>query len=495
MNEKAPQATNLKEAQTLIDQLWDVVRVQSKTIDVLTQQVSSLTMQVDSLTVEVNTLKEKLSKNSHNSSKPPSSDGYSKPAPKSLRQKTGKPSGGQRGHKGQTLQMVATPDIVKQHAITSCTHCCADLSHAPIIDVERRQTFDLPPIELEVTEHQAQIKHCEICNKNSKATFPEGVCKGAKYGSNIQAILTYFNQYQLLPYQRTQEMFQDLFNIHLSQGTIKNVLSRGADALTDFTEQLKTTLLASPTNYFDETGLRVKTKLNWLHVASNEQLTYYFIHPKRGKEAMDEMGILPEYQGYAVHDHWMSYYRYNCQHVLCNAHHLRELTFVEEHYQQPWALKMKACLLGIKSAVKDAIFSGRAALSQAQIVGFEQYYDGIVLEAKQQIPILETPKLKKRGRVKKHKSHNLLSRLIEHKSEVLAFMYNFTLPFDNNLAERDIRMTKLKQKISGCFRSEEGGVHFCSLRSYLSTVKKQGINRLDALIDLFNGKPFIPSMS
>ena len=393
MNEKAPQAKNLKEAQTLIDQLWGVVRVQAKTIDSLTQQVSNLT-------TEVNNLKEKSSKNSHNSSKPPSSDGYSKPAPKSLRQKTGKPSGGQRGHKGKTLRMVATPDVVEKHAITSCTHCYADFSHAPIIDVERRQLFDLPPIELEVTEHQAQIKHCKTCNKNSKARFPDGVGKGAQYGSNIQAILTYFNQYQLLPYQRTQEMFQDLFNIHLSQGTIKNVLSRGADALTDFTEQLKTTLLASPTNYFDETGLRVETKLNWLHVASNENLTYYFIHPKRGKEAMDKMGILPVYQGYAVHDHWMSYYQYNCQHVLCNAHHLRELTFVEEQYQQPWAKKMKECLRGIKSAVEDAILSGKSALSQAQIVGFEHYYDGIALEGKQQVPIIDAPKLKKRGRVK-----------------------------------------------------------------------------------------------
>jgi len=326
-------------------------------------------------------------------------------------------------------------------------------------------------------------------------TITTSIGKGAQYGTNIQAILTYFNQYQLLPYQRTQEMFQDLFNIHLSQGTIKNVLSRGADALTEFTEQLKTTLLSSPINYFDETGLRVETKLNWLHVASNEKLTYYFIHKKRGKEAMDEMGILPDYQGNAVHDHWMSYYQYNCQHVLCNAHHLRELTFVEEQYQQPWALKMKECLLGIKSAVEEAISLGGTTLTQAQILGFEHYYDRIVFEGKQQIPIIRPPKVKKRGRVKKHKSHNLLNRLIEHKSEVLAFMYNFALPFDNNLAERDIRMTKLKQKISGCFRSEDGGDIFCSLRSYLSTVKKQGLNRLDALIDLFNGTPFIPSMN
>ena len=178
MNDKAPQATNLKEAQTLIDQLWEIVRVQSKTID-------SLTLQVNTLTAEVKTLKDKLSKNSNNSSKPPSSDGYAKPAPKSLRQKSGKPSGGQRGHKGHTLRMVATPDIVEKHKITSCTHCCADLYHAPVIDVERRQVFDLPPVELQITEHQAQIKQCTTCGEISKATFPDDVGKGAQYGTNI----------------------------------------------------------------------------------------------------------------------------------------------------------------------------------------------------------------------------------------------------------------------------------------------------------------------
>ena len=210
---------------------------------------------------------------------------------------------------------------------------------------------------------------------------------------------------------------------------------------------------------------------------------------------MDDMDILPNYQGYAVHDHWMSYYGYFCQHVLCNAHHLRELTFVEEQYKQPWAAKMKQCLQGVKIAVEEAISAGNSSLTKQQILGFEHYYDGILFEAKQQIPIMPTAKVKKRGRVKKHKSHNLLNRLVEHKSEVLGFMYNFMLPFDNNLAERDVRMTKLKQKISGCFRSENGDDVFCSLRSYLSTVKKQGINRLDALIDLFNGKPFIPSLN
>ncbi|MDA7746770.1 DUF6444 domain-containing protein [Psychromonas sp.] len=197
MNDKAPQATNIKDAQTLINQLWEITRVQVKTIDVLTQQVNSLTQQVDVLTLEVNTLKEKLSKNSNNSSKPPSSDGYSKPAPKSLRKKSGKPSGGQRGHKGQTLKMIAMPNIVEKYDITSCTHCCADLSHAPVIDVERRQVFDLPPVELEVTEHQAQIKQCTTCGKSNKAKFPVAIGKGAQYGTNIQAILTYFNQYQL----------------------------------------------------------------------------------------------------------------------------------------------------------------------------------------------------------------------------------------------------------------------------------------------------------
>ena len=494
MNDKAPQVTNLKDAQMLIDQLWDVVAIQDKTINSLTLQVGTLTKQVSSLTAEVKILKGKLSKNSNNSSKPPSSDGYSKPAPKSLRKKSGKPSGGQHGHKGHTLRMVDNPDFIVENKVTACTHCSADLSQTPIVDIERRQVFDLPPVALQVTEHQAQIKHCTACGEKNKAPFAEGIQKGTQYGTQIQAILSYFSQYQLLPYQRTQEMFQDLFNIKLSQGTIKNVLSRGAKGLKQFNEQLKEALLASPVNYFDETGLRVDKNLHWLHVASNEQLTYYTIHKKRGKEAMDEMDILPNYQGYAVHDHWKSYYRYHCEHVLCNAHHLRELTFIEEQYKQSWAAKMKQCLQGIKIAVDEAILSGEESLTAPQILGFEQYYDSILFEARQEIPKLAKPERKKRGREKKHKSHNLLNRLVEHKSEVLAFMNNFMLPFDNNLAERDIRMTKLKQKISGCFRSEAGGDIFCSLRSYLSTVRKQGVNRLDALIDLFNGKPFIPTL-
>lgn len=495
MIDKAPQVTNLKDAQMLIDQLWEVVGVQARTIKTLTLQVDSLTKQVSSLTGEVKTLKGKVSKNSNNSSKPPSSDGYSKPAPKSLRKKSGKSSGGQPGHKGHTLRMVDKPDFIVEYNVTACTHCCADLSRAPVVDIECRQVFDLPPITLQVTEHQAQTKHCTACGEKNKAPFAQGLQKGTQYGTQVQAILTYFSQYQLLPYHRTQEMFQDLFNIKLSQGTIKNVLSRGANGLTLFTEQLKKTLLASPVNYFDETGLRVDKNLYWLHVASNEQLTYYIIHKKRGKEAMDEMDILPNYQGYAVHDHWKSYYRYHCEHVLCNAHHLRELTFIEEQYKQCWAAKMKQCLQGMKMAVDEAISLGKESLTAPQVLGFEHYYDGILFEARQEIPRLAKPEHKKRGRVKKHKSHNLLNRLVEHKSEVLAFMNNFMLPFDNNLAERDIRMTKLKQKISGCFRSEVGGDIFCTLRSYLSTVKKQGVNRLDALIDLFNGKPFIPTLN
>jgi len=493
MNDIAPQVTSLKDAQKLIDQLWEVARVQAVTINSLTQQVSLLTKQVNSLTDEVKTLKGKRFKNSNNSSKPPSSDGYSKPAPKSLRKKSGKLSGGQHGHKGHTLRMVETPDFTEKYEVSICAHCSENLSDIDAIGIERRQVFDLPPIALQVTEHQAEIKQCIACGGKTKARFPVGLQKGTQYGTQIQAILTYFNQYQLLPYQRTQEMFQDLFNVNLSQGTIKNVLARGANDLDEFTLHLKQQLIESPLNHFDETGIRLETKLNWLHVASNEQLTYYTLHKKRGKEAMDDMGILPNYLGYAVHDHWKSYYQYHCEHVLCNAHHLRELAFVEEQYEQAWATKMKQCLQGIKSAVDEAIFAGKENLTTAQILGFEQYYDGILLEAKLEIPKLAKPERKKRGRVKKHKSHNLRNRLVEHKSEVLAFMHNFRVPFDNNLAERDIRMTKLKQKISGCFRSEVGGDIFCSLRSYLSTVKKQGINRLDALVDLFNHKPFIPA--
>jgi len=444
------------------------------------------------LAKEIEDLKSKLAKNSRNSSKPPSSDGYDKPQPKSLRKKSGRSSGGQPGHKGNTLKQVAHPDIIKEHTINRCVHCGANLSKQTPTDYEARQVFDLPQVELVVTEHRAHIKQCPCCTEGAKAEFPIGVTQAVQYGSRLQATATYLNQYQLLPYKRLQELFHDLYQVKLSQGTLNNILHRSYYQLESFEREAKEILGQSDVVHFDESGIRVEKDRHWRHVASTEQISCYHIDPKRGQTAMDEMGVLPDYQGYAVHDHWGSYYRYDCQHVLCNAHHLRELTFAEEQHQQQWAAKLKSCLLDAKEEVDNAIKAGYSSLESSRVTYFDRRYSRVLRTGLAEVPVLVRDDSKTRGKVKQHKVKNLHDRLTNHKKEVLGFMCDFALPFDNNLAERDVRMVKVKQKISGCFRSKQGARMFSRIRSYISTVRKQGYNVYDALNDAFEGCALTP---
>lgn len=437
-------------------------------------------------------LKSKLATNSRNSSKPPSSDGYDKPKPKSQRKKSGRSSGGQPGHKGSTLKQVEHPDHIHDHAVSHCTHCHADLSNQAVIAHEARQVFDLPEIKAVVTEHRAQIKTCSHCDARVKAKFPESVTQSVQYGNRVHATATYLSQYQLLPYQRLQELFHDLFQITLSQGTLNNILNRGHRHLEPFEKAAKTVLRESEVVHFDESGIRLKKSLNWLHVASTEQLTCYHIDPKRGQAAMDVMAILPEYQGHAVHDHWASYYGYDCQHVLCNAHHLRELTFAQEQHQQHWAGEVSKCLLDAKQEVDAAKAVGALSLDASRLTYFDRRYSRLLRAGRAELPVLPVDKNKKRGKKKQHKVKNFHDRLVNHKKEVLAFLVDFSLPFDNNLAERDVRMVKVKQKISGCFRSDQGAKTFCRIRGYISTAKKQGRNVFGALNDAFEGAALIP---
>lgn len=447
------------------------------------------------LAKEIEELKSKLAKNSRNSSKPPSSDGYDKPNPKSLRKKGGRSSGGQPGHKGSTLKQVAHPDKIEEHPINRCTHCGTPLSKQPLIDYEARQVFDLPEIQVVVTEHRAQIKVCPCCEERAKASFPLGVAQAVQYGSRLQATTTYLSQYQLLPYRRLQELFSDLFKVHLSQGTLNNILNRGHHHLAAYESETKAILRQSDVVHFDESGIRVKKQRHWLHVASTDELTCYHIDPKRGQTAMDEMAVLPDYRGYAIHDHWASYYRYDCQHVLCNAHHLRELTFAEEQHEQHWAAKVKACLLEAKEEVDTAIEAGNLSLDTSRVRYFDRRYSRLLRAGLAEVPVLSKTETKARGRVKQHKVKNLHDRLTNHKKEVLAFVYDFSLPFDNNLAERDVRMVKVKQKISGCFRSEQGARVFSRIRGYISSVRKQGYNVFNALSHAFEGRALVPANS
>ena len=436
------------------------------------------------LCARVSELEAQLAKNSRNSSKPPSSDGYGKPKPKSQRKKSGRPSGGQPGHAGSTLKQVEQPDQTVVCQVQVC-ECGCDLTGRAAVEVERRQVFELPVMKLHVTEYQAEIKVCPQCGKAVKAGFPAAVSQPVQYGPRAQAAMTYLSQYQLLPFERLQELLHDLFQMDVSQGTLNNALKRGYEKLAEFEEQVKERILDSKVVHFDETGMRVAKALNWLHVASTPELTAYHIDARRGQPAMEAMGILPDFTGTAVHDSWASYYAYECDHALCNTHHLRELIFAHEEYGQQWAARLKACLLEANEEVRAAKTRGTTELLTERLQYFSERYSRILREGRKELPLVSAKPSGKRGRVKQHKVKNLHDRLREHKTEVLAFLYDISIPFTNNQGEQDVRMMKVKQKISGCFRSLEGAKIFARIRGCLSTVKKQGHNALQAMTMLF----------
>ena len=472
-----------------------VVRVlldMDRRIHTLERQVLDLTARLDASEQRVKHLEDQLAKNSRNSSKPPSTDGFQKPAPKSLREKSARPSGGQPGHAGQTLAMVGKPDHIEPYRVERCERCGRSLARQPPDDIEKRQVHDLPPLQLIVTEHQAEIKLCP-CGHMNKAAFPKGVNAPVQYGFGVKAAAVYLKNYQLLPYERTCALLDDFFDCPMSEGTLANLIGECHERLEIPVQQIKEQIAQAPVAQFDESGARVEKKLWWLHSASTANATYYDIHPRRGAEALEAIGILPNFVGRAIHDFWKPYFGYECTHGLCNAHHLRELVFVHEQHRQDWAKAMIDCLLDIKNACAQARPTANH-LTKAQIKNFEARYQRILDEGYAANPLSASPAYagKKRGRRKKTKPMNLLERLDEHRREALAFMYDFNVPFDNNPAERDIRMMKVQQKISGLFRSEEGAKAFCGIRSYISTARKNALGALDAIARVFTGDPFVP---
>jgi len=435
-----------------------------------------------------------IKKDSHNSSKPPSSDGYTKRPLKQKRVKSGKRPGGQKGHEGKTLRMVSHPDKVVVHKVGICGNCGRSLEKGKVIEYDRRQVFDIPPIKVEVTEHRAEIKACEHCGEVSAAIFPEGVSHKTQYGDRLKAYAVYIKNYGLLSYERAAELFEDLFSVPLSPGTLVNIDRNISERLEGVAERIKQNIIASSIVHFDETGMRIEGKLHWLHVSSTDELTYYMPHKKRGSEAIEEIGILPKFGGKSVHDGWSSYFKYECEHVLCNAHHIRELTFIFERYGQGWAQEMVDFLLEVK---EEKGKTRREGFDTETIKVYEEKYRRIIAVGKRANPPpvdIDEGTKKKRGRKKKSDALNLLDRLNRYEKATLAFMYDFAVPFDNNLAERDIRMMKVQQKISGTFRSFEGALSFCRIRSYISTIKKRGMNVISALQDVFADKVLLPEI-
>lgn len=452
--------------------------------------VSALQEQVQTLSARVKELENRLGKNSKNSSKPPSTDGFRKPV--TLRPQSARKPGGQKGHQGCTLEVTDQPNHTVFHDPIACSGCGQELALVEgIATDERRQVTDLPPLALEVTEHRVRQKTCPGCGQLNTASFPATVPHRVQYGPRLSALSVYLNSYQLLPYGRIAQMYQDLFGASISPGTLENAQQTASSRLEPVIAFLKQQLQQADLIHCDESGMRIGAKLHWLHSVGTRLFTLYHWHKKRGKEGMDDMDVLPDYGGRAVHDCWKPYFLYACVHVLCVAHLLRELIAVRDQDGQQWAGQLVCLLLEIKKTVENAVEAGQPRLSPRLEECFEERYQSLIQQGYQvNPPPPEIPH--KRGRPKQSAARNLLDRLEAHPREVLAFMYDFSVPFDNNLAERDIRMIKVKLKVSGNFRSEEGATAFCRIRSYLSTLRKQGRPILPALESLFLGTPLYP---
>jgi len=449
---------------------------------------------IQELQEENQTLRNQLNKTSQNSSKPPSSDGLKKPPrTTSLREKGIKTNGGQKGHTGHTLKMVENPDHTVPYEVSKCPCCNRSLKDIDADGHEIRQEFDLPPVKIEVTEHQVERKTCPFCKTVTTASFPSDVKFPVQYGSRIKSLAVYLNNYHFIPLERTSDFFEDIFGHRISQATILQANLLGEEKIKPANEVIKQQLINANVVNFDESGSRVKGKLHWLHVASTPFHTYYSIHKKRGQEAMDDIGILPYFMGIAMHDAWAPYFSYvHMKHALCNVHHLRDLKFIEGQYNQEWEMEMFSLLLDIKKEVENTN-PFYDCLDDSKILDFEKQYDEIIEKGLEINPPSISPERKKRGRIKQSPPKNLLDRLKLRKEEILLFMHDFSVPFDNNQGERDIRMIKVKQKVSGSFRTMEGARIFCSIRGYISTARKNGCCVIDAIQDAFDGKPFIPS--
>jgi transposase len=446
---------------------------------------------VEVLQAQVAELRRQLGQNSRNSSKPPSSDSpFVKPAPRSLRRRSGRKQGGQRGHPGSTLAQVPDPDETLRHEPGPCAECGADLAGAPEVGVERRQVFDLPPMTVRVTEHRLVARRCG-CGATTCADAPEGVVAPVQYGPRITAIVLYLYVGQFLSKKRTAQALAELFGTPVCEATVARMTQRAADGLVGFLEHVKDRIAGSEVAGFDETGLRVAGKLHWVHCARTGKYTLITCHAKRGKKGIDDAGVLSRFSGVAVHDAWAPYDTYlDVEHQLCCAHALRELQCVAEaappQTQWCWANQAADALVAMQILVAEAIATGADAVAPDALATQIHLYRSAA-----QLAITQTAA--RSGAVMK--KHNALARrLIDRQDDYLRFTQDWRIPADNNGAERDIRMIKLRQKVSGCLRSLTGATQFCAIRSYLSTAAKHHQHFFDTLVTLAEGRPWLPTI-
>src|SRR3989304_5921985 len=461
--------------------------------DAVVALVDSLQAVIRTLEARIEQLEARLNKDSHNSHQPPSSDGPAKrPRPRSLRQRSGKKSGGQAGHSGVTRALVGDPGTGGPHVPTVWAGCGPSLESAPGIGRDRRQVIEIPPPRPEVTEHQAAHKACPVCQTVTVGEFPPDVTQPVQYGPRTKATAVYLQTYQLLPYERTVEALGDLFGVYPSEGTLTGAQRLAYTRLAPVEQAIQDALRRADVAHVDETGIRVAGRTEWGHVMSTALLTFYAHHAKRGREAFVVIGLLIGFCGRRVHDAWAPYLNLSGLYALCNAHLLRELIGLHEETGPPWIAKLIKLLLGMKAAVAEARAAGQTALTPKQCARYNAAYTRFLNEGLQANP--PSPPTGKRGRPKQTPARNLLDRLGTHRQAILAFMHDFAVPFDNNQAERDLRMLKVKQKVSGCFRSPEGAAYFCRIRGYISPLRKHGYSILDGLPSVFAGQPYMPRL-
>lgn len=457
----------------------------------LLAKVDKLSQTVDDMAQTIKELNEKLNKNSKNSSKPPSSDGLKKPSPKSLREPSGKKAGGQEGHKGKNLSVLDKPDTVHKCMPEKCK-CCPRRSkcekHAKVLDT--RFTVDMIA-RTSTTAHELCQVECPMSGETMKGAFPEGINARVQYGDNLNSFVVALNTVGALSINRTHEILSGVFDIPISTGTINSMVLRASARMSQTVEAIGELTLDEYNINCDETGTRVDGKNKWVHEISSLLYVFLKLHDKRGKIAMNDIGLLKRYHGIVTHDCWSSYW--SCegdfQHSVCCAHLLRELNGVIENYpEQEWAKKFSLLLMVMKDLRDSAVSNGRTALSENHLNKFDEVYDKIIRLAMDENP-LPADTVKRKGRKKKGKVRALIERLQKYKGEVCLFTRDFKVPFDNNQAERDFRMVKTKTKVSGCFRTDEGASAYLTIMSYIGTAKKHGINAFKAILNAFTGDP------
>ena len=450
--------------------------------------------QIAALQTQVEELQSKRNKNSRNSSKPPSSDGLNKPAPKSLRVAGKNPAGGQKGHCGSTLRQAAEPDKIVVHSVPD--HCQACHLESPFAYVsETRQVFDLPVLQFEVTEHHVMQAIC-ACGHVHTAEFPGGVGATVQYGPSAQAAMVHLNLNHAVSVQRTAALMKDLLGLSVSQATVIKAAVASAAILQPTVDAIGQGAVNAAVLHADETGLRVVRTLHWLHVLATDTLTWMGCHPKRGGEAFDALALLHQFKGVLVHDGWMPYKALQCQHALCNVHHLRELTYLLEEQGHAWAGDMIELLTHANHLDNLNCADGQSPnynsrKYQAEIRELRDLYEAMLAQAQTDNPVM--PSTGKRGRPKQSKATNPIGRLRDYRDDVWRFMTQPDVPFTNNLAEQTVRMPKVKQKVSGCFRTLQGAQTYCVIRSYCATMHKQGANFFESLVATFKGAPSQPS--